>query len=174
MPRPPILLTALALPGLAAVAVLTPWPGRNASPPEAPAPPRATARLPEIAIDPDGALVRRDTASAVGTRTPGTVTPAARGIRCPDGSFLPLLNGVAAAPALIRSAEHGPLPPVVARVVDAAGFEWYEHADGSLTTSRPQVVHGPNGERTIQIITIHTADAPSDGSIRPLPEPRQR
>ena len=55
------------------------------------------------------------------------------GIRCPDGSYLPLLNGVPYAPPLLRD---GAMPKVVAKVVDHAGCEWWKHADGSLTTTR--------------------------------------
>ncbi|MCA8977642.1 MAG: hypothetical protein KDC98_23155, partial [Planctomycetes bacterium] len=31
--------------------------------------------------------------------------------------------------------ERGALPPVVALVVDADGWEWYEHADGTMSTT---------------------------------------
>ncbi len=58
------------------------------------------------------------------------------GIPLPDGSFIPFLNGMTHAPPLHRDPRHGPVPPVVAKVVDDEGFEWWEHADHSVTTSR--------------------------------------
>ncbi len=100
---------------------------------------------------------------------PTVAPPEGGGILCPDGSYLPLLNGVPSAPGIIRAEEHGPLPPVVEILVDSAGYEWYRHADDSTTTSRPQFVTDANGVRSIQIITIHNAGAPADGSIRELP-----
>jgi hypothetical protein len=57
------------------------------------------------------------------------------GIGIGAGRFLPLLNGVPHAPEIARD-EPGPVPPVVAKVVDDSGCEWWEHADGSMTTSR--------------------------------------
>lgn len=83
---------------------------------------------------------------APGTRVPLASPPRADvGIPLPDGSFLPFLNGMTFAPPIDRHPSHGPLPPVVARVVDAEGFEWWEHADGSMTTSRYQEVRLQDG-----------------------------
>jgi hypothetical protein len=46
-----------------------------------------------------------------------------RGIPLPDGRRLPFLNGMTWSPPVQRDAIHGPVPPVVAIVVDAEGFE---------------------------------------------------
>ena len=70
-----------------------------------------------------------------GTRIPVRIAERPKqGIPCPDGTFLPFLNGMTAAPALQRDPAYGPVPPIVAIVVDADGIEWWEHADGSTTT----------------------------------------
>lgn len=122
----------------------------------------------------EGRLRRRDRAADAGRRTALRVEPVADGIRCPDGRCLPLLNGVASAPALIREAERGALPPVVALVVDADGWEWYEHADGSLTTSRPQRITDQQGHATVQAVTLHVSHLPADAFVAPDVLPTQR
>jgi hypothetical protein len=69
------------------------------------------------------------------TRIPVLELPKVKnGIPCPDGSFLPFLNGMTWAPTVHRDLAYGPMPPVVAIQVDDAGIEWWEHADGSTTT----------------------------------------
>ena len=82
-----------------------------------------------------------------GTRIPIDSLPEVdSGIPLPDGSFLPLLNGMTYAPMLQRDARYGPLPRVVAINVDGDGYEWYEHADGSTTSSKYQEVLIRGGE----------------------------
>lgn len=72
-----------------------------------------------------------------GTRFQLTAVPSsAVGIPLAGGVCLPALNGVPKSGPIDRPAAHGAIPPVVGVVVDEARFEWYEHADGSLTTSR--------------------------------------
>lgn len=70
-----------------------------------------------------------------------------KGIDCGGGRFLPLLNGMETAPALNREPNLGPVPPVVAKIVDDTGIEWYEHADGSATTTRWQHVSARDWEK---------------------------
>ncbi len=73
---------------------------------------------------------------------PGTIIDlqeeprAASGIPIPGGGFLPSLNGVIRSSRIDRPQALGLLPRVVAVVVDESGFEWYQHADGSMTSSR--------------------------------------
>ena len=73
---------------------------------------------------------------------PGTFVPVrdlpsvTNGIPLPDGRHLPFLNGMTWCPPISRDEELGPVPPVVGLAVDAEGFEWWKHADGSATTSR--------------------------------------
>lgn len=124
--------------------------------PPLPAPGVEPASTPQIA-DSDAAAI------------PAGRTDARAFIPCPDGSRLPSLNGVLDPPAIQRAPEHGPLPPVIATRRDAAGNEWYEHADGSMTTTRMQAVFDARGRAAVQAITIHTTDLPADGSIRAMP-----
>src|SRR6186713_3272922 len=51
------------------------------------------------------------------------------GIRFPDGSYLPCLNGVTDAPAVTRAQCMGPMPPVIAKLCGRDGLEWWEHTD---------------------------------------------
>lgn len=74
---------------------------------------------------------------APGTRIALDLPPRAKfGIPLPDGTALPALNGAVRVGPFQRPAERGPLPSVVGVLVDENGFEWYEHSDGSMTTSR--------------------------------------
>jgi hypothetical protein len=67
-------------------------------------------------------------------RYPMSVPFSNQGIPCGDGRYLPLLNGMDSAPPI--QGNLGPVQPIVAKIIDAAGTEWWEHADGSVTTSR--------------------------------------
>jgi hypothetical protein len=102
-------------------------------------------------------------------RTVPRCSSPSEGVRCPDGSYLPLLNGVPAAPPITRSAPLGPLPPVIAVVGDQAGDEWYEHADGSCTTTRRRTVVVA-GVPTQTIETVHNARLPD----QPVDQRRER
>lgn len=90
------------------------------------------------------------------------------GLRCPDGTYLPLLNGVPHAYPLNRPARNGPLPPVVAKVTDWGGYEWYEHADGSHTTTRWTPMRTAGGETRLEVVTDH--EAPYDSRFGMPPE----
>jgi hypothetical protein len=79
------------------------------------------------------------------------------GIPLPDGTFLPALNGVPRSGKIDRPPQHGPIQPVVGIVVDDARNEWYEHQDGSMTTSR--FVWNKNRSRW-EPITLHAIAAP--------------
>ncbi|MBK8975631.1 MAG: hypothetical protein IPM29_06870 [Planctomycetes bacterium] len=137
--------------------------GEDLRPPLGDAPDRIA-----IEVDPtDGRLIRADNRWRAGERRSVTVAPVDAGIRCPDGTCLPLLNGVDSAPAMIRAEEAGPLAPVVAIVTDADGWDWYVHADDSLTTSRPQLVDDQSGQRQLQVVTLHHAQG--SGSVREVP-----
>lgn len=96
-----------------------------------------------------------------GTRLPLTVERVRQGVRCPDGSYLPLLNGVPEAPPITRRPELGGVPPVVAILVDERGDKWYEHADGSATTTRFRTVLA-DGVARVDTETVHNARIPSD------------
>ena len=115
------------------------------------------APQPVVALDLAAAAAAVDAAKPVPFRTdrasdrphhvlsrlpPGTIVPITElpkvkeGIRMPDGTLLPFLNGMTFAPPAAISGRNGPLAPVVAKAVDEGGFEWWVHADGSTTTCR--------------------------------------
>ncbi len=83
------------------------------------------------------------------------------GVRCPDGSYLPLLNGVPYAGAISRARAAGPLPPVVAKTADQHGVEWYVHADGSRTTTQWATID-VEGQPRREVLTQHVAPLPED------------
>lgn len=118
----------------------------------------------------DGRLVRADNLDAAGTRRHCSISPSSEGIEFPDGTKLPLLNGLSEAPPL--APRHGAvrLAPVVAVVVDADGWEWYEHADGARTTSRLQAVHANGVVAEIRAVSLHQAAGasgrPVEGAFR--------
>jgi hypothetical protein len=92
------------------------------------------------------------------------------GIRCPDGSFLPLLNGVPRSAAISRYDWLGPVTPVIAKHVDATGCEWWVHADNSMTTSRFIDTFDATGKLIPNIETVHAAPMPERGAV-PIPSP---
>jgi hypothetical protein len=97
-----------------------------------PAAPRSPLVLRNQAIDPNvlSPLPR-------GSHMPLAKIPAAATGRptivLPDGIRLPALNGVAVSIELYYKQ---PIAQVTGICVDERGFEWYEHADGALTTCR--------------------------------------
>lgn len=95
------------------------------------------------------------------------------GLPLPDGTFLPLLNGVPYAVAPARDASDGPIPPVVAKVTDQEGYEWYEHADGSMTTTR-WTKTTVMGVEKMDVVTSHTIPVPDDKALTPggVPPPK--
>ena len=98
---------------------------------------------------------------------PGTVIPVPglpevdNGIPLPGGGYLPFLNGMTYSPNLYRDPRFGPVPPVVAKLVDGDGYEWWMHEDGSVTTSIYQQVTVP-GEVYWDSATKHAVAAISD------------
>ena len=96
---------------------------------------------------------------------PGTIIPVKNlpavenGIPLPGGGFLPFLNGMTYSPNLHRAARFGPVPPVTAKLVDAEGYEWWMHEDGSVTTSIYQQITVP-GSTYWDSATKHAVAAP--------------
>lgn len=96
------------------------------------------------------------------------------GVKCPDGSFLPLLNGVPEASPIKRFPQDGPQPPVIGLVADSGGYLWYEHADGTTTTTRwvpTQLPDGTTGRRvqTSQFVPQDPAKFGMSPDGTPLP-----
>ncbi len=110
------------------------------------------------------------------TRIPVANLPkVTQGIPCPDGSFLPFLNGMTWAPPLQRDPGLGPVPPVVAIQVDDAGIEWWEHADGSVTTCHYHEITAL-GQKYFDPVTRHGAAKPSSqilGLDQGVEDPKQ-
>ncbi len=99
------------------------------------------------------------------THLPGTIIPVKNlpavenGIPLPGGGFLPFLNGMTYSPQLHRDPRFGPVPPVTAKLVDAEGYEWWMHEDGSVTTSIYQQITVP-GSTYWDSATKHAVAAP--------------
>lgn len=105
---------------------------------------------------------------------PGFVPRAAGGMRCPDGTFLPPLNGVTvddAIPPIQRERFMPPIGPIVGRYVDDGGDAWWITADGSAFTTRWVTVRGEGG-RVVRMVRLDQSDALAGGDAalaRPLP-----
>ena len=106
---------------------------------------------------------------------PGTVIPVTElppvdnGIPLPRGGYLPFLNGMTYSPGIARDPRFGPVPPVVAKLVDTEGFEWWMHADGSVTTSIYRQVSVP-GETAWDSATRHAVAKPETELESPMSE----
>lgn len=106
-----------------------------------------------------------------GTRIPVSRLPKVepgKGIGFFDGTWLPYLNGLNAAPPATRDPDLGRVPPVIAKVVDADGLEWWVHADGSATTTRYKQVTAL-GQTYWDPATEHSAVQPNT-NLRSTPE----
>ncbi len=172
--------TAIVAACAATAAALVWWPGAGDAPPRAatdvladhpPAPTTAAMtgqwlprRAEPVAFLTDRKSDRphhRKSGYPPGTRIEVRDLPKVRdGIFLPDGTVLPYLNGMTWAPAVQRGPQFGPFPPVVALVVDYEGFEWWEHADGSTTTTRYKEVTA-HGETYWDPGAEHAATVPS-------------
>ncbi len=96
------------------------------------------------------------------------------GARTPQGTYVPLLNGVPHAPPMQRNSKFGPVPPIVSKIIDHTGQEWWEHADHSTTTTRWTEVktYDPKtGQTTVQrqVETVHGAFVPDEFALRRPP-----
>ncbi|MCY2957153.1 MAG: hypothetical protein NT107_08975 [Planctomycetota bacterium] len=97
-----------------------------------PATPKVPLILDRKDLDPNVlSSLPRDTRTPLATmQTPAAGTPV---LTLPNGTQLPALNGVAKPPSV--KSDHT-LPAVTALLVDDRGMEWYEHADGSMSSCR--------------------------------------
>ena len=153
----------------AAAPVSEPSPQQTASA----APATETAPLPSAVVPQTAPPAPEDKSAKTIQMRPLPVT---EGIRCPDGTFLPLLNGVKSAPPIMRKASLGPVPPIVGKIVDSSGCEWWLHEDDSVTTTRPIMMEklDPATGRTIRypdIETVHAGRVPDEYAIK-VPEPQ--
>lgn len=81
-------------------------------------------------------------------------------MRTPEGRWVPALNGAVDPPAL-EWPRHRKWSPIKRRIVDKVGTEWYEHEDGSYSTTfmvfredlgrREAVVHIVHPEKALPI-----------------------
>jgi hypothetical protein len=108
---------------------------------------------------------------AVPEQAPLPAQPGAKAqmLALPDGSRVPLLNGVTVAPELTWGDE--PWSPIV-RTIRTNGIDWYEHANGSQTTTM-MVWRAGLGRLDATAICAHPrAPAPVE-STAPSVDPRQ-
>lgn len=99
-------------------------------------------------VDPPGSFVEHP------------VPRVAAGMQCPDGTFLPPLNGVTVddpIPRIQRSEFMAPIGAIIGKFTDAAGDAWWVTEDGSAFTTRFCVVESAGGVRT-RIVRLDQAD----------------
>lgn len=138
--RIPILITVAA--AAAAATLLCCWP--------------ATAAPPANGCDVAAPPPTSPTAAAVVAAAPASPPPAVRSdaprlLRLPDGSEVAPLNGVIAPGPLVWG--NVPYSPIV-RTVRHRGVDWYEHQDGSRTTTL-QVRRSDTGAPTPVTLVAH-------------------
>lgn len=117
-------ITGAALLPLAAAAVLWPSP---------PAPRRAPVPAAAAAGEAVPAPAVAEAVAPAAAPLPPATPPAAQ-VTFPDGSTLPALNGVTE--PIVLQWGNRPYSPVVAKIADEQGVEWYRHQDGSWSTTR--------------------------------------
>lgn len=98
-----------------------------------------------------------------GSRTPMRLPAVGSGIPLGDGTFVPPLNGVRVEdviPPVRRNRRLPPPGPIVAKIVDLSGQEWWEHEDGSQTSCSfaSVTIRGGRAERIVS--TQHGAVTP--------------
>jgi hypothetical protein len=98
------------------------------------------------------------------------VPRATGGIRCPDGTFLPPLNGVSAddpIPPIQREPYMPQIGPILGRYTDDGGTDWWVTADGSAFTTRWQEIERGDGSR-VRVVRLDQSDALEPGFARGL------
>lgn len=98
-----------------------------------------------------------------GRRTPLRLPRVQSGIAMGDGTFVPPLNGVQVADGIPPVRRNPRLPsagPIVAKIVDPSGQEWWEHADGSQTSCSFASVTTRDGVTRQIVSTQHGAVTP--------------
>jgi len=98
-----------------------------------------------------------------GRRTALRLPRVESGIAMGDGTFVPPLNGVQVADGIPPVRRNPRLPsagPIVAKIVDPSGQEWWEHADGSQTSCSFASVTTRDGVTRQIVSTQHGAVTP--------------
>ena len=126
----------------------------------------------------EGAIVREpsveDSAVLAKVKGAGQTRVGVDGLRLPDGSMMPALNGVVAPPPLRWPVDRA-WSPIRRRFVDRRGTEWYEHADGSFTTTL-LVDRSDLGHQEAVTHVVHPVDpgqATIAEDVSPGPRPRR-
>ena len=122
----------------------------------APAPLAAT---PAVAPQPAGttAPVRGAVVPAAKVEQPAAKTPS-RELQLPDGTSVPALNGAVDPAPLAQFWGNFPWSPIVG-TQKSGGVDWYEHADGSFSTTMMVFAHGL-GREICMTRVAHPGPAP--------------
>ena|SRR5580765_3469108 len=146
--RGELILLGGALAAALGASAIVGWPAKTPAGERDPAPPAAEAPR-TTALTPASAPAPARAAAA-----PAAPAPA---IRYPDGSTMPLLNGVRDPVAIAWPPGH-PFAQVVETVTDDQQRQWYRHADGSWTTT---VVDEHDPTRGIGLVYTPSAEKPT-------------
>jgi hypothetical protein len=181
--KQPLVLAAVVVAALATVAVVG-WLQGETTPDVAADTPAAvetqtgTPEIAPVAIPqlpaPAPTVAPPTRSSMLPGRYPMKVPFSDSGARTPQGTYVPLLNGVPHAPPMQRNSKLGPVPPIDSKIIDHTGLEWWEHADHSTTTTRWTEIktYDPKtGQTTVQrqVETVHGAFVP-EGFANPPPQ----
>ena len=129
-----------------------------AAPVTAEAPASAPTPTPEAPATPVSAPV---------TKVVPQAAPAdrSRQLELPDGTFVPTLNGAVDAEPLKNYWGVWPWSPIVGVERSSAGVDWYQHADGSYSTT--QMLRADPGNR---LVTLTRVAHPSTTTAPTAPE----
>jgi hypothetical protein len=146
---------------LAALALSWLWPAQlDTQPTMAPAAaaPVAAAEQPTIAAAAAAGHVQRAPAAK-----PASPEPSRR-LELPDGTSVPALNDAIDAAPLQQFWGNWPWSPIIGVVRGANGIDWYEHADGSCSTTQ-MVWRSDLGRHLAMTRVAHPGPAPAAPAI---------
>lgn len=131
--------------------------GQGTPPAPAPQPTAAAAETPTPA----------PVAAVVPPPAPPPEAPARPMARYPDGTEMPLLNGVQEAVGMNWSGEFS---PVAEKVTDQNGIQWYRHRDGSWSTTL-MLMDEAKGERVGASLVYQSGGPPRPTRFKGPPPP---
>lgn len=113
-------------------------------------------------------------AAAVALKAPVEEIAREDRFQLPDGSWAPALNG-AKNPAPLDWPPDIPYAPIVKRVTDPLGQDWYVHADGSKSTTVMTWREDLGRYDAVTNLANPTAAAPREQDLGPiLPDPNKK
>ncbi len=148
-------LTILALAGISVLGLGQLWLGTRPTPTSTPGATPAAA----VTANVDAPAPLAGSAAPSAPEAPETPEDRSKLLELPDGSFVQTLNGAVDAAPLATFWGPKPWSPIVGVQRSEAGVEWYEHANGSFSTT--QMVWRPDlGRHDAMTRVAHVGPTP--------------